>query len=157
MKYEIHITTETIEVPDFCDRLNHIGIKPAVLLLNTGEFHQMTSYIAEAQLETLRVIDLLQAVGLKPIRVKIERPPSGETSLYYEAHYDGMIPGLPCAVNIVKKEPIISATYREYNMRLDIFRKLAYNLAQEYNLPKPYIEECVFDNNIELDDNWMRN
>ncbi len=155
--YEIHITTKTIPVKDFCNALYYAGgIKPAVLMLSSGEVHQMTSERVEdnAFLEANRMVSALMDQGLEILRVKIESAPTGQPCKYYEAHFDGLIPGLAYAVNIIKETPILSSTLRSRDS-LTNFSARAFKLARENKLPRPDIEEIIFDNNEKLDSLWL--
>lgn len=151
--FEFHITVpRESNLKEFERHCKAHGVKYAVLALSNGERDIMTS---------VRSKDLFTFVELENlfpdyVRTKIEVQPSDKfEALYYEAHFDGLVPGLPWAVNTVKSSPIISSTYRK-NISLQNFKRSVYFLADFYNLPRPEIEQIIFDNNREWDSDWIK-
>lgn len=156
--YEIHITTKNIEKDMYISLMQEVGIKCAVLLLDSGEMHQMTSVRSKDFNTVNHIRDILALAELEEIRVKVECfPQPNESYLYLEVHFDGIIPGLPYAVNIVKQAPILSSTARSYTMSLNDFSERVNQMAELTGLPCPEIEAISFDDNPELDSLWMKN
>ena len=156
--YEIHITTNNIPKDEYVSLMEKIGIKCAVLLLDNGEMHQMTSVRTKDSKDTPRIIKALKDFGLDILRVKVECcPEPDEKFRYLEAHFDGIVKLLPYAVNIVKQNPILSSTARSHTMSLEDFIERVNQMADLAGLPHPEIEGIIFDDNENLDSLWMGN
>ncbi len=150
--FEFHVTVpRESNLEEFKRHCAEHKIKYAVLALSNGERDIMTS----VQSEYLYTFLDLENLFPDHVRTKIEVKPSDRyKALYYEAHFDGFVPGLPWAVNTVKKTPLISSTYRR-NMRLVDFTDLVKSIADTCNLPHPEIEQIIYDNNESWDDEWI--
>lgn len=151
--FEFHVTVpRESNLEEFKRHCAEHKIKYAVLALGNGERDIMTSVRSE------NLYTFLDLENLFPdhVRTKVEvRPNDRYDALYYEAHFDGFVPGLPWAVNTVKKTPLISSTYRSNKYSLKDFTRSANFLADFYNLPRPEIEQIIYDNNQSWDDAWI--
>lgn len=151
--YEFHISVpRDTPIQKFKDDCEAFDIKYAILSLSNGQLDLMTSIKAKSWLEIRRPLELFPS----RTRTKIEcMPTTNYRALYYEAHFDGFIPGLPWAVNIVKKTPLISSTLRQYNISLEDFTHNTCVIANMNNLPRPDIEQIIYDSNQSWDDEWI--
>lgn len=185
MNFEIHITVEVKDLSQFITDCNVIGVKPIIIETEPpSEFEQqvMTSskHNGDDYKETLsNLIDKLK--NYKIVRSKVEIQPETTkhpTHQYYESHLRLRLPkdynrdiisdlckklDFHLSRNLLKKDDDISyqmITYRnhecdfnDFNSRIDSM----YNELQKIGVicDKKEIEECVYDSNIKIDNNWL--
>ena len=145
--------------------------------------HVMTSTVchsrpaAELLLRELRKV--ASDCGTPLIREKIEVPPNGpddfvDENSYFEMHVNVRAANLQDVVfdrwkwfvskntgkAVVRGLPLWMLTARSYSTTLETFRKSCSGSMNSFrsfiDLDEPvFIEKCIYDTNVELDDHWM--
>jgi len=140
--YEVHVTVPREMQPrDFITRAG--SHKVVVLSLLNGQRDMMTNVKTKNYLQT--VTDLIR-IFPEFTRIKVEADPkSPEWGLYYEAHFDGYIDGLPQSLNMLNGKRY--STLRSHDV--DEF----YESIKNYDKVK--IEKVIIDTNPEWDDEWL--
>ena len=186
MNYEIHITLRTSNYNQFIEDCKEIGVKPIIIETQNGnEFSNqvMTSskHSGSHYLFTLNDISS-KLKNYEILRQKVEIEPQNEISpehIYYESHLRLKLPhnfdykplynlcydlNFHLSKNLFKKSNEFlwqMITYRDYNSDINAFKNHINNMINQLKTldieyDKVEIEECVYDSNEKVDENWLK-
>lgn len=185
--HEIHITVAADHTNDFLVFCGENGIKPIVIAYGDSYLDPMTSHkfkgsISAANTEITRLVNLMRAADLPPIRIKAEttitNPVVLENKGYFESHLGiqlcatdearlratvRTIPQLHLSKNALKSEgavKTIMATYRDRGLTPEAFSR---NIAEYrrilestmFTVQRQIVEYCWIDTNEDHDNLWF--
>lgn len=184
MFFEVHITVNTTDVNKFVSDCKNIGVKPIVIETIIGNNQVMTSSVHEGY-DYLNVMNAIKFGLLKlkydVVRCKIEAKPEQEINpnfIYFETHlrlklnknanYDHIFSickerKFHVSRNLFKKDSEYNyqmITYRQYEPNIHSFNLVVDSMKtylDKNNIvyDKVEIEECIYDSNVSIDENWL--
>lgn len=147
--YEVHITVPRETYPKYflliCNKI--LGVRGLYLNLLNGQVDMMTSTKTSSYMnEVVRLTKVLTNFT----RIKVEANPytCKESSLYYEAHFDSYINGLPQSFNMLNGKRY--STLRMSGVTLAEFEAVVETYGQSAQ-----IEAVIIDTNPNWDDEWV--